>query len=209
MANPNPAHNPTDGLNTACYVQVTGTNLTNPNGGGLTVATEASYPGTIAAPSLGQGFGAVASTNHPVAQYALALSLTSKLETSGAYVGVQLHSTCQLAAVLKDVANTTYSSVASATYKSYGYPGAASWYKPSMYSDSTSTSPAYAVNIASVSASGLITGLAIGQCIIEVQFPTFDGSWALSSTDPDPESVGADNDPIMMIYAQILCTVVA
>ena len=197
MANPNPQHNPTDGLNVAAFVQVTGTNITNPNGGGLTVATEAQYPGTITAPSLGQGVGAVASTNHPVAQYALTLSLGAKTINGVAYA-----KTCQLTTVLKDVANTTYTPVGSPVYKSYGYPGSASWYKPSMHSDTTSTSPAYAVNIASVSGSGLITGLAQGQCIIEVQFPTFDDVMT-------PEQDADTSNPTMMIYAQIVVTVVA
>ena len=197
MANPNPQHNPTDGLNVAAYVQVTGTNIANVNGGGLIVATEATYPGTVAAPALGQGFGAVASTSHPVAQYSLYLSLSSK-----SIYGVQLHNTCQLTTVLKDVANTTYSPVGSPVYKSYGYPGAAAWYNPSMYSDATSTSPAYAVNIASVSGSGLITAVAQGQCIVEVQFPTFDDVMT-------PEQDHDTSNPTMMIYAQILVTVVA
>jgi len=213
MANPNPQHNPTDGLNVAAFVQVTGTNITNCNGGGLTVANEATYPGTEVAPGNGQGYGAVAGvratppgTSYPVAQYALQLSLGAKT-----YLGTAYAATCQLAVQLKDVANTTYSTTTTPTYKSYGNPGTVgpNGRAYSNYSDTTSTSPAYSANIASVSGSGLITGLAIGQCIVEVQFPTFDFNGGITSTNPEGEPTQASGDPVMMIYAQILVQVVA
>jgi hypothetical protein len=199
MSNPNPQHVPTDGLNVAAYVQVTGTNISNHNGGGLTVATEASYPGTVAAPALGQGFGAVASTNHPVAQYFLPLSLSSKT-----IFGVALHNTCQLTTVLKDVANSTYTgAVNTPVYKSYNNPsaGTPSWFRPSVFADATSTSPAYNTDVASVSGSGLITAIATGQAVIEVQFPTFDDVMT-------PEQDHDTSDPTMMIYAQVLVQVI-
>jgi hypothetical protein len=193
MANPNPQHNPTDGLNVAAYVQVTGTNVTNPANGGLTVATEATPNDTRGLN--GEGYGAVASTNHPVAQYALTLSL------SGAtYGGTSYPNTCQLTSVLKDVANTTYTSVGVAVYKSYGNPnaGTPSWYRPSPFAG-------YAGDVASVSSTGLVTGLARGQAVIEVQFPTFD----FASSVLDAEPAQASGDPVLMIYAQILVNVVA
>jgi hypothetical protein len=197
MSNPNPAHNPTDGLGSACYVQVTGTNITNCASGGLTVATEATANDTRGLN--GQGYGAVASTNHPVAQYALTLSL------SGAtYGGTVYASTCQLTTVLKDVANTTYSGrVGSPVYKSYNDPlaGNPAWYRPSR---GTAGPETYNDNVASVSSTGLITAIAKGQAIIEVQFPTFDFTQA--SNDPEPAQ--ASGDPVMMIYCQIVVSVV-
>ena len=194
MANPNPQHNPTDGLNVAAYVQVTGTNITNCASGGLTVATEATANDTTGLN--GQGYGAVASTNHPNAQYTLQLSLSST--TIG---GTSYAKTCQLTTVLKDVANTTYTPVGSPTYKSYNDPdaGSPSWFKPSPFAGYSDGS------VASVSSSGLITALALGQAIIEVQFPTFD--FASQSVDPEPSQ--ASGDPVMMIYAQIIVNVVA
>jgi hypothetical protein len=191
--NPNPQHNPTDGLNVAAYVQVTGTNITNPANGGLTVATEATPNDTRGLN--GEGYGAVASTNHPVAQYALTLSL------SGAtYGGTVYADTCQLTTVLKDVANTTYTPVGSPVYKSYNDPaaGAPAWYRPSAFAG-------YNGSVASVSSTGLITGLALGQAVIEVQFPTLD--FASAAADPEPSQ--ASGDPVQMIYAQIVVTVVA
>jgi hypothetical protein len=191
MANPNPQHNPTDGLNVAAYVQVTGTNITNRASGGLTVATEATANDTTGLN--GQGYGAVASTNHPVAQYALTLSLASKTIGGTAY-----HNTCQLTSVLKDVANTTYTRLGSAVYKSYNDPdaGTPSWFKPSPFAGYSDGS------VASVSSSGLITGLALGQAIIEVQFPTFDDVMT-------PETDANTGNPTMMIFVQIVVNVVA
>lgn len=189
MANPNPQHTPTDGLNVAAFVQVTGTNITNCASGGLTVATEATANDTRGLN--GEGYGAVASTNHPVAQYALTLSL------SGAtYGGTVYASTCQLTTVLKDVANTTYTGlVGSAVYKSYNNPasGSPAWYRPSPFTG-------YAADVASVSAGGLITALAKGQATISVQFPVFDNTLGNSSQT---------GNPFEMIYCQVLVTVVA
>jgi hypothetical protein len=197
MANPNPQHTPTDGKGVAAFVQVTGTNITNCAGGGLTVATEATPNDTRGLN--GQGYGAVASTNHPVAQYALTLSL------SGAtYGGTVYASTCQLTTVLKDVANTTYASwVGSPVYKSYNDPqaGSPAWYRPSR---GTAGPETYNDNVASVSSSGLITAIAKGQAVVEVQFPTFD--FASSALDPEPTQ--NSGDPVQMIYCQILVSVV-
>jgi hypothetical protein len=206
MSNPNPAHNPTDGLGSACYVQVTGTNITNCASGGLTVATEATANDTRGLN--GQGYGAVQGDKNgvahnsyrPVAQYALQLSLSGKT-----YGGTVYASTCQLTTVLKDVADNTYASwVGSPTYKSYNDPqaGSPAWYKPSRGTAGPNT---YNDNVASVSATGLITGLAVGQAVIEVQFPTFD--FVASSLDPEPTQ--ASGDPVQMIFRQILVTVVS
>ena len=200
MANPNPQHVPTDGLNVAAYVQVTGTNITNCAGGGLTIATEATANDTTGLN--GQGYGAVASSSKPVgavAQYALRLSLSGK--TIG---GTVYASTCQLNTVLKDVHNAAYTGIQSPTYKSYNDPlaGNPAWYRPSNGQAGPET---YNPNVASVSSAGLITAIAVGQAIIEVQYPTFD--FVQSSLDPEPTK--QSGDPVMMIYCQIVVTVVA
>jgi hypothetical protein len=201
VSNPNPQHNPTDGLGVAAYVQVTGTNITNCSGGGLTPATESTANDSRGLN--GQGYGAVAGvratppgTSYPNAQYTLQLSLGSKT-----YGGVAYFSTCQLTTVLKDVANVTYSPAGSPTYKSYNDPdaGSPSWFRPSVFAGYSDGS------VASVSSSGLITALAVGQAIIEVQFPTFD--FAGSALDPEPSQ--ASGDPVMMIYCQIIVNVVS
>lgn len=187
MANPNPQHNPTDGLGVAAFVQLTGTNLTNRSGGSL------AHPGSNG--GNGQGIGATASSGSgagtfPVAQYAL----TQSLSAAGGFAA-----TTQLAVVLKDVQNNTYSPTGSPVYKSYNNPGVSgtpAWYKPS---NGTAGPNTYNPNVASVSGSGLITALAVGQAIIEVQFPTFD------NTEGDSSGTG---DPFDMIYAQIVVTVI-
>ena len=195
MANPSPQHNPTDGLLVAAYVQITGTNVTNCANGGLTVSTESTANDTTGLN--GQGYGAVSSTSHPVAQYALKLSL------SGAtYGGTVYHSTCQLTTVLKDVANTTYSRVGAPVYRSYGDPAnkagsAAAWYNPSNFTG-------YDPNVASVSSLGLITARAKGQAIIEVAFPTFDNTLGNGAS----VTGGLRAEPQQMIYAQVIVTVI-
>ena len=164
-------------LNNAVFVQVTGTNIGNPS------------TGLFLPPGHSQGFGAVPSTGHPVAQYALTLSLTS--QTIGL---VSYSNTCQLTTVLKDAANTTYSPKGSPTYMSYNDPanGAPSWYKPSVFVHAAASSPTYNGSVASVSSSGLITALSIGQAILEIQFPFGDAS---SGQDP-------------VVYAQIILNVI-
>jgi hypothetical protein len=203
MANPNPQHNPTDGLNVAAYVQITASserypgNLENPANGGTTVANEAFALDTTGLN--GQGIGAVASTNHPVAQYQLQLSLSTKTIGGRVY-----HSAANLIAVLKDVANTTYTGrVGTAVWKSYGNPSASgAWYRPSVFTDATSTSPVYHTDVASVDQTGLVAAIATGQCIVEVQFPVFDDVMS-------PETDNDTGNPTMMIYAQVIVNVVA
>jgi hypothetical protein len=160
----------TTGVGVAAYVQVTGTNVTN--AGGIS----------------GQGNGAIPSANHPVAQYSLQLSLSS---------AGSLSNTCQLTTVIKDVANTTQSQTQSPVYKSYNDPaaGSPSWYRPSR---GTAGPETYNDNVASVSSTGLVTAIAKGQAIIEVQYPVF------SNTLGDQANSG---DPVMMIYAQVIVVV--
>ena len=191
MANPNPQHNPTDGLNVAAYVQATGTNVVNNSGGAGAAQGTTGFP-------LGQGIGAAPSSHHPCAQYELTLSLSSATVHSVAY-----HNTCQLTSVLKDVANTTYTRVGAAVYKSYGDPVFAG-YNPSNGISGNgllANQVAYSALTASVSGSGLVTALHVGQCIVEVQFPTFDDVMT-------PETDATTGNPTMMIYCQILVNVI-
>ena len=182
MANPNPQHNPTDGLNVAAYVHVTGTNLTNRSGGGLTVATEATYAGTSSAN--GQGYGAIGNVaNRPNFQYALTLSLSSKL-----IAGVQYSNACTLTTVITDVAGTTYTPVGSPTYRTLCTQSAPS--RPG-----TTGSP----DIIATCSGAVITAVAIGQVILEVEFPTFD----------QVDAVGETYAPVGAIYAHVVVTVIA
>jgi hypothetical protein len=179
MGNPQPQPTPTSGKGTAAYVQVSGTNVGNcsqPVGG------------------TGQGAGAIPSGVLPVAQYALTLSLASKTIN-----GVAYHNTCQLTTVIKDAVNATFTGTNSPVYKSYADPVGA-FYNPSPFVPPAG-SPAYNGIIASVSGSGLITGLAVGQCTIEVQFSTFD------DVQTPATNTGTGN-PWAMIYAQINVNVV-
>jgi len=194
MANPSPQHTPTDGLNVAAYVQVTGTNIKNNSGGAGSAQGTTGFP-------LGQGIGAAPSSNHPVAQYELTLSLSSATVN-----GVAYHTACQLTTVLKDVANTTYTPVGSPVYKSYGNPSAGnpSWFKPSNFSSTAAPATSYTADVASVTSGGLITALALGQAIVEVQFPTFD-----NTETAEGETFDGSQDPNDMIYCQIVVNVIA
>ena len=72
-----PSSNPTTGLGVAAYVQVSGVNVT-PAGGLTGAPTNDAIGGATSGYPQGQGSGAVPSANHPVAQYALTLSLSGK-----------------------------------------------------------------------------------------------------------------------------------
>jgi hypothetical protein len=190
MANPNPQHNPTDGLAVAAYVQVTGTNVVNNSGGAGAAQGTTGF-------QLGQGIGAVPSAKHPQAQYELTLSLASKTVN-----GVAYSNTCQLTTVVKDVANATYTPrIGSPVYKSYGNPVGA-FYNPSNSISGNgllANQVAYSALTASVSASGLVTGLHVGQTIIGVQFPVFDNTLGNEPTMGNPQE---------MVYAQIVVNVI-
>lgn len=190
MANPNPQHNPTDGLAVAAYVQVTGTNVVNNSGGAGAAQGTTGFP-------LGQGIGAASSSKHPVAQYELTLSLASKTVNGVVYSNI-----CQLTTVVKDVANTTYTPrIGSPVYKSYGNPTGA-FYNPSNAISGNgllANQVAYSALTASVSGSGLVTALHVGQAIVGVQFPVFDNTLGNESTMGNPQE---------MIYAQIVCNVI-
>jgi len=158
--NPNPQHNPTDGLNVAAKVTVSGTGITQ-----------------IAGP-----------------EYSLTLSLSD----AGGY-----SSSVVATAVMEDVAGSAYSPVGEIVVKSYANPSAGSpaWYNPDNFSgyDADIVSVSDTASISVGSETFLITGLAVGQGIVEVQFPTFD------NTNGDDSTTGNPKD---MIYAQIVVTVI-
>ncbi len=189
MANPNPQHNPTDGLAVAAYVTVTGTNVVNNSGGAAATQGMTGYP-------LGQGIGACATSDDPQAQYELTLSLGSKTVN-----GVAYSNTCQLTTILKDVLSNTYATSGSVVYHSYGNPVGA-WYNPSNGISGNgllANQVAYSAVTASVSGSGLVTGLHVGQAVIGVQYPVFDNNLGNESTMGNPQE---------MIFAQIVVNVI-
>lgn len=172
MANPIPQHNPTDGLGVAAYVHVSGTGI----------GATSQLPG--------QGNGASSSGVLPNAQYSLLLNVS----------GSPNPSTCQLTATAVDAKNNAYSTVNSFVYKSYNYPlaGSPAWYNPKRGSSTGNSVSNYNDNVASVSSSGLITAVAPGQAIIEIEFPVFD------NTLGNQPNTG---NPYEMIYAQVIVQV--
>jgi len=190
--NPNPQHVPTDGLGVAAYIRCSGTNLTNRANGGLTVAGEANANDTTGLN--GQGYGAVQSSNHPVAQYHLIASLSGKTIGGTAYTAANT-----ITAALYDAKNNSYSPADATkfTVKSWNNPnaGTPSWYRPSPFGSYT----ADVVSISNSSGTLTVTGLALGQGVVEVRFPTFEETW-----NEDSSSLPED-----FIYAQIVVDVVA
>jgi len=190
MANPNPQHNPTDGLGVAAYINLSGSNglsvITNPSGGSTV------HPGTNG--GNGQGIGATAGSSFPQGQYALTLSV-------GANGGYETSLVCL--ATLVDVKDNAYSPVGEIVVKSYNNPSAGSpaFYRPSNFAgysaDVASVSDTASISVGSESF--VITALNPGQAIIEVQFPTFD------NTEGDSSGTG---NPFDMIYAQVVVTVI-
>lgn len=172
--NPNPQHNPTDGLGVGAYVTILGSPVLTKVGSSQTLSPGNRVGGT---------------------QYALTLSLTGAPSN-----------TCQLAVLVTDVKGNTYSAVNVPVYKSYGDPKNAAgsppaWYKPSRGTSGAFTgNTTYDENVASVSSTGLITARAVGTCVIEVQFPTFDNVQT-------PETDANTGNPKDMIYSQIIVTV--
>ena len=174
--NPNPQHNPTDGLGVGAYVTLLDNN---------TGPSKLTKVGSQVALSPGNAVGGT--------QYAVTLSVAGLPNGTA--------QTCQLVPLIVDVKGNTYSAINTPTYKGYGTPPNSPWYNPKPYSDTTSTSPAYNANVATVSSSGLITAVAPGQIIVEVQFPTFDDVMT-------PETNTNTGNPTMMIDAQVIVTVV-
>jgi hypothetical protein len=156
MANPNPQHNPTDGLGVAAVVLVSGTGVTKV--GNQTATSAGTTPG-----------------GH---QYALSMNIG----------GTPAAATCQLTTTITDVKGTTYSTVGSPVYKAY-CPASAPAHPATVGSPDL---------VATVSGSGLITAVAKGVVIVEVQFPTYDNTEGADTTTSNPKD---------MIYSQIIVTV--
>jgi hypothetical protein len=156
--NPNPQHNPTDGLAVAARVRLSGTGVTQLAGN----------------------------------EYEVTLSLGGT-------------DTVTVTVDVEDVAGSAYSNIGEVVTKSYNNPSAGSptWYKPSAASPYTDQSADVASVAAATSAGDLtmvVTGLAVGQAIVEFQFPTFD------NTEGDDSATGNPKD---MIYAQLIVNVTA
>lgn len=150
MANPNPQHNPTDGLGVAAVILLAG-------------SPALSKVGSQVAQNAGHTPG-----GH---QYAVSLAMNA---------------TCQLTPQAVDVLGNDYTPDGSFSYVSYNDPASRGpAYKPSNFGS-------YDASIASVSDSGLITALVVGQAVIEVSLPTFDNT----------ETAPADK-----VYSQVLVTV--
>lgn len=188
MANPNPQHNPTDGLGVAAYVTLSGSS-------GSSVIHNSSGGANKANGNNGQGIGpgTAASGSFPVAQYSLTLSVSA----AGGYA-----SSLSVTAALKDVSNSAYTPVNNIQVKSYNNPSAGSpaWYNPSNFAG-------YSADVASVTEPSVsagnevftITALNPGQAIVECQFPTFD------NTNGNYSQTGNPHD---MIYVQVVVTVI-
>lgn len=203
-----PSSNPTTGLGVAAYVHVSGVNVT-PAGGLTGGPTNDAIGGASSGFPQGQGTGAVPSAGHPVAQYALTLSL------SGATVnGVTYSPSAELVASVVDVANTaqTGSYEVDAVWEAYcaPAPNTEGWYRPNNFG-AVGKSPAYNACVVilgapygTYDADVVVTANAVGQCIVEAQWPTFDNDLGDNDGYTRPTET-----PIMMITAQIIVTVLA
>jgi hypothetical protein len=167
-------------------------------------------------PVNGQGIGATAGSGFPVAQYALTLSLSNGSGVYGSYDYGDPSSELVVASLVDVADNPVPSSEYyqdNFVWEAYCAPApnaAPSWYRPN--NGSATGNPAKPYNAAVVSlgtpygtydADVVITANAVGQCIVECQYPVYDNS--LGDNDG---SNPASQTPIMMIYAQIVVTVV-
>ena len=203
-----PSSNPTTGLGVAAYVQVSGVNVT-PAGGLTGAPTNDAIGGATSGYPQGQGSGASPSANHPVAQYALTLSLSGKTVN-----GVLYASKAELAAVLKDVANNTITNggynQTDVVWEAYcaPAPNTEAWYRPNNGTAGPNTYNACVVTLGAgygtYDADVVVTANAVGQCIVEAQFPFADNTLGDNDGYNIPEQT-----PVQMIYAQIIVTVIA
>lgn len=213
---PNPGHNPTDGLQSAAFVQVSGGSGNSVITANKTVGANKPNPGNYSVTlSLSAAGGMTTTAQIAVALVdvanglqALNLVLASVAAGTGVYTGTitgggsnayagqmvtiagftnaanngtflcTASSTTTItvvnaASVLETHAATVTAFAGTILYKSYNNPnaGSPSWYKPSPFTG-------YTGDIASVSAGGLITALAVGQAIVEVSAPAFDNGVA-------------------------------
>jgi hypothetical protein len=147
MANPNPAHNPTDGLLSAVAVQLSGTGVTAQK---------------------------TPSTGHPYAgSYSVSLSLagTSTVVVTPSLVDVNN------AAYAATAANWVYRSYNNPQITESTAPAASASTSANPTLSPTPTRTAKIASVGASGASTVtVTALAVGQAIIEVAYPTFDNS---------------------------------
>lgn len=179
MANPSPAHNPTDGLGSAVKVTLAGTGLVRADNGG----TVSGYFGN---------------------EYKVSLSLAGT-------------STVVVTPALFDSGNNSYSPTATSwVYRSYNDPQITEATAPAA-SGSTSANPTLSptptrtAKIASVGASGAssvtVTGLSVGQAVIEVLYPTFDNAEGSVTVGNLGGASAGTTVPKDAIYATLIVTV--
>jgi hypothetical protein len=179
MANPNPAHNPTDGLGSAVSIVATAsavalTALHTP-------ATGKPYPGI----------------------YTVTLSLANSATTT-------------VTPTLVDVNNTAYSATSGSwiyrAFASTAGDSAAFGGSGGTAANTPNLAPkfSYKAGILSVGASGastcLITALAVGQAVVEIDYPVYDNPLAVGAGSPGGLSGGASMAP-QSVAVQIIVTV--
>jgi hypothetical protein len=201
-----PSSNPTTGLGVPCYVHVSGTNV-QPAGGITGAPSNTAIGGSGGFPQ-GQGSGASPSKpSSPVAQYSLTLSLSGKTIN-----GVAYHNSCALVGAVVDVSDTVIPTseytLANFIWEAYQSFSSDLWYRPNAGAAGPNT---YNGQVVSLGASYgtydvdvVVTAKNVGQCVVECQYPTFDNSLG-DNSGYNPE----EDTPVMMIYAQIIVTVVA
>jgi hypothetical protein len=141
-----------------------------------------------------------------VAQYALKLSLS----------GVGAPTAEALVASLVDVADnavlTSEYYIDNFVWEAYCAPkiGSVGWYHPNNGSATGSVATTYDACVVTLGApygtydvDCVVTANHVGQCIVEAQYPVFDNSLG-DNTGYNP----AEETPIMMIYAQIVVSVI-
>jgi hypothetical protein len=203
-----PSSNPTNGLGVPCYVHVSGINVQN--SGNLTGGPTNRAIGATAGTPQGQGSGPQTGTAgqfKPVAQYALTLSL------SGAtYNGVAYAKSCGLVGSVVDVSGTVIPNseytLANFIWEAYQSFSKDTWYRPNAGTAGPNTYNGEVVSLGAsygtYDADVVVTANAVGQCVVECSYPTFDNSLG-DNTGYNPE----DEQPVMAIFAQIVVTVTA
>jgi hypothetical protein len=127
---------------------------------------------------------------------------------------VKYSSAAELVAILKDVADTTIVNggynVADVVWEAYCAPlsnAAEGWYRPNNGSIAGKQYNAAVVTLGAgygtYDADVVVTANAVGQCVVEAQFPTFDNTLGDNDGYNTPEQT-----PIMMIYAQVVVSVI-
>ena len=201
-----PSSNPTTGLGIPCYVHVAGINVQP--AGGLTGAPSNTPIGATGGVPQGQGSGASPSKpSSPVAQYSLTLSLSGKT-----YNGVAYAKSCGLVGSVVDVSDTVIPNseynLANFVWEAYQSFSADTWYRPNAGTAGPNTYNGEVVSLGAsygtYDADVVVTANAVGQCVVECQYPTFDNNLG-DNTGYNPE----EKTPDMMIYAQVIVTVVA